>query len=95
MKLLFVPLLFNTECARYFDTTLRILRSITLSKRRVLPKYARTQNSRTSARSSNTCMGLRMFTEVKLTSLLLQQNRPVFYNFKQKASYRQPNKIMA
>ncbi len=64
MKLLSVPLIFNTERARYFDTALRVLRSVTLSKRRAMPKYAGVQNSRTSARSSNTRMGLTMFTEV-------------------------------
>ncbi len=86
MKLLSVPLVFNTERARYIDTALRVLRSLSLSKRRAMPKYARVQNSRTSARSSNTRMGLPMLTEV--TSLFLQQNRSFFFTFlSKKASY--------
>ncbi len=43
MKLLSEPLIFNTECARYFDTALCVLRSVTLSKRRAMPNYARAQ----------------------------------------------------
>ena len=81
MKLSFIPLLFNTARARYFDTAIRVLRRGTLSKCRVMPKYARAQNSRSLARSSNTRMSLTMFSEI--TSLFLQ-NQLAFYIFRQK-----------
>ena len=70
---------FNTDRARFLETALHVLRSVTLSKCRVMPKYARVQNSRTSARSSNTGVGLTMFTEV--TSLFFQQNQRCFFFF--------------
>ncbi len=86
MKLLSIPLICNTDRSVFFDTALRVLRSVTLTKRCVMPKYVHAQNSHTSARSSNTRMDLTMFTEV--TSLFLQQNQPVFfYIFQQKTSY--------
>ena len=56
---------------------LSVLCSVTLSKCRTMPKYGRAQNSRTSALSSNTVLGLMMFTEV--TVLFLQQNCLFFY----------------
>ena len=86
MKLLSIPLIFNTDHSVFFDTALYVLHSVTLSKRCVMPKYEHAQNSSTSARSSNRRMGLTMFTEV-VTSLFLQQNQPVFHIFKQKSSY--------
>ncbi len=82
-----MPLIFNTDWVVFFDTALHVLCSVTLSKRRVVPKYARTQNSRISAHLSNMHMSLTMFTEV--TSLFLRQSWPVFkklhiilYNYK-------------
>ncbi len=41
MKLLSIPLIFNTDRSVFFDTALSVLRSVTLSKRRLMPKYAR------------------------------------------------------
>ena len=82
MKLLSVSLIFNTERARYFYTALLVLRSVTLSKCCAMPKYARIQKSRTSARSSNTRMG---FDNVYWGYFLIFTTKSVvFYIFKQK-----------
>ncbi len=61
---------------QYFSILHSTYCTVTLSKRRVMPKYASAQNSRTLAWLSNTCMGLTTFTEV--ISLFLQQNCSIF-----------------